>query len=342
MRFRSVIRRLAALAAITSVVAGLGACGSSGGSPQTAAPLKLGWVPALSWTSWASVPDRLAAGGVKAELVPFKSSHDVLVALSSGSIDMGTAGYNTVASILAGQRLRARFVAGISANGSVFVARKDSGIGGWKDLAGKRIGSVRGSTQYVNLVTGMAANGLDLEKDATFVNIQSFNELNLALQRGDIDAMVTFPPNSELAVDGGFGEVVPSIQSALYEGSFFVASGVLATDDLVEKRPGDVQKVIDAFVAAGTALNADKALWVQTFQKYATSSGKPELLVKALEAEHVRWYPELDAGQIRQVPQVLAKLGEIPRDTTNELLERLDYRFLEKATGKPATQLGKE
>ncbi|WP_255277209.1 hypothetical protein [Actinomadura madurae] len=41
------------------------------------------------------------------------------------------------------------------------------------------------------------------------------------------------------------------------------------------------------------------------------------------------------------MPQTLAKLGEIPRDTTPDLVARLDYTFMEKATGKPATQLGK-
>jgi NitT/TauT family transport system substrate-binding protein len=242
--------------------------------PQRDRRIHPAFVPALSWTAWASVPDELPSG-LKAELVPFKSSNDVLVALSSGAIDMGTAGYNNVASILATRALKARFVSGISANGSVFVARKGSGITGWRDLAGKKIGTVRGSTQYVNLVTGMADKGLDLNKDSSFVNIQTFNELNLALQRGDIDAMVTFPPNSGIAVDGGYGEIVETIQSQLYDGSFFVASGVLATDELVKNRPADVQKVIDTFIAQGTKFDGDKDLWVSTFQKYATASGKP-------------------------------------------------------------------
>ncbi|MEV0167586.1 transporter substrate-binding domain-containing protein [Nonomuraea fuscirosea] len=253
-----------------------------------------------------------------------------------GMVATNTAGYNNVTSILAGQRLRARFVGGISANGSVFVARKDADVTGWADLKGKRIGSVRGSTQYVNLVTAMAAHGLDLNKDAGFVNIQSFNELNLALQRGDIDAMVTFPPNSGLAVDGGYGEIVPAILSGLYDGSFFVASGVLATDTLIKERLGDVQKVIDAYLAQGARLDADKGAWVREFQQYAAAGGNPEPLTRALEAGHVLWYPNLDAQQIRQVPRTLARLGEIPRDTTAELMERLDYTFLEKATGRTA------
>ncbi|WP_021592432.1 MULTISPECIES: ABC transporter substrate-binding protein [Actinomadura] len=341
MTVRTTFRRWLPTAAAALAIAVLPGCGSSDGSSGSAAPLKLGWVPALSWASWASLPDQLESQGLKAELVPFKSSNDVLVALSSGSIDMGTAGYNNVASILATQKLRARFVSGISANGSVFVARKDSGINGWTDLRGKRIGSVRGSTQYVNIVTAMAAQGLNLNKDSKFVNIQSFNELNLALQRGDIDAMVTFPPNSELAVDGGFGKIVPSIQSTLYDGSFFVASGVLAGDAVIGKRRGDVQKAVTAFLAQGAKLDGDKGLWVQTFQKYAASSGKSAPLAAALESEHVRWYPDLNLQQIRQVPQTLAELGEIPRDTTPDLVARLDYTFMEKATGKPATQLGK-
>jgi ABC-type nitrate/sulfonate/bicarbonate transport system substrate-binding protein len=333
-------RRLAALLVSVLAAAGLTtACGSeeSSGSP----PLRLGRVPALSWTPWASVPDELAPSGLKAELVPFKSSNDVLVALSSGAFDMGTAGYNNVASILATQQLKAKFVAGTSANGSVFVARKGSGIADWRGLAGRKIGTVRGSTQYVNLVTGMAARGMDLNRDSSFVNIQTFNELNLALQRGDIDAMVTFPPNSGIALEGGYGEIVQTIQAQLYDGSFFVASGVLASDALVQNRPADVQKVIDTYVAQGTKLDGDKGLRASTFQKYATASGRPELMTEALRAKHVLCYPNLDVPQIRQVPATLAKLGEIPRDTSADLVDRLDFTFLSKATGKPAEQLGR-
>ncbi len=339
MRRREALLALAAAA----LPVGLAGCGSSGGSgsESTAAPLKLGWVPALSWTAWASVPDLLGASDPQATLVPFKSSNDVLVALSSGSIDLGAAGYNNVASIVVTQQLKAKFVAGISANGSVFVARKTSGIHDWTDLKGKKIGCVRGSTQYVNLVTGMAAKGLDLNKDATFVNVQNFNDLNLALQRGDIAAMVTFPPNSGLALAGGFGELVPAIQDTLYDGSFFVSSGIVASDAVVANRRDDVQKVISTYLSQGDKLDGDKTLWVQTFQKYSTTAGRPELLTQALQAKHVRWYPNLDTSQIKLVPQVLAKLGVIPRDTTPELLARLDYTFLEKATGKPASQLGK-
>jgi len=321
----------------------LAACGSTGSASTATSKdtIKIGWVPCLCWTSWASVPEVLESSGVKVELVPFKSSNDVIVGLSSGSIDMGTAGYNNAASILVKQELPAKYVSGISANGSVFVASPKSGITSWADLKGKKIGTVRGSTQYVNLVTGMKTQGLDLNKDSEFVNFQNFNDLNLALQRGDIDAMSTFPPNSGIAVSGGYGVEVPAINKTLYDGSFFVASGVLATDKLIKDRPADVQKIVDTLYAQGEKLNADKDLWVKTFAKFATNT-QPDALLAALKAEQTKWDPQLNEEQVRKVASTLAGLKEIPRDTSNELVAMLDYTFLEKATGKTAAALGKK
>lgn len=337
------MKRILSLLVASAMLLFLAACGSTeqsqaSGSKET---IKIGWVPCLCWTSWASVPESLESAGFTVELVPFKSSNDVIVGLSSGSIDMGTAGYNNAASILVKQELPAKYVSGISSNGSVFVASPQSGIGSWADLKGKKLGTVRGSTQYVNLVTGMKAQGLDLNKDSEFVNFQNFNDLNLALQRGDIDAMSTFPPNSGIAVAGGYGVEVPSINESFYDGSFFVASGVLATDKLIEDRPADVQKIVDALYAQGEKLNGDKQLWVDTFAKFATNTD-PGALLAALNAEQTKWDPQLNEEQLNKVASTLAELKEIPRDTSAELTAMLDYTFLEKASGKPASDLGKE
>ena len=337
-------RKLSILLATTMMLF-LAACGSTTPSGSGAAApkdvIKIGWVPCLCWTSWASVPEALGSSNLKIELVPFKSSNDVIVGLSSGSIDMGTAGYNNAASLLVKQELQAKYVSGISANGSVFVASPKSGIKSWADLRGKKIGTVRGSTQYVNLVTGMKAQGLDLNKDSEFVNFQNFNDLNLALQRGDVDAMTTFPPNSGIAVSGGYGVEVPDINETLYDGSFYVASGVLATNKLIDSRPDDVQKIVDTLYAQGEKLNGDKKLWVDTFAKFATSTD-PAALLAALNAEQTKWDPQLNEDQLNKVASTLAELKEIPRDTSVELTAMLDYSFLEKASGKTAAALGRK
>lgn len=339
------MKRKLSILLTTMMMLFLAACGSTAPSGAEAVAskdvIKIGWVPCLCWTSWGSLPELMESSDLQVELVPFKSSNEVIVALSSGAIDMGTAGYNAAASILVKQELPAKFVSGISSKGSVFIASPKSDIKSWADLKGKKIGTLRGTTQYVQLLTGMNAQGLDLNKDSEFVNFQSFNDLNLALQRGDIDAMNTFPPNSGMAVSGGYGVEVPAINDSLYDGSFYISSGVLASNKLIESRPDDVQKIIDALYAQGEKLDGDKDLWVETFGKLATST-EPAALLASLHSEQTVWDPQLNEDQLNKVAATLAELKEIPRNTSVELIAMVDYSFLEKASGKTAAELGQK
>jgi NitT/TauT family transport system substrate-binding protein len=313
-------------------------CGAALAAEPT---VKVGWVQALSWTPWKAGVQ--AVKGVHIEIVPFGSSNEELLALVSGSIDMAPVGYNNVAALLAAGDVPARFVAGISANGSAFLAKKGSGIKDWGDLKGKRVGSVRGSTQYINLVTSLAQHGLDVNnpKDLEFVSIQNFNDLNIALQRGDVDAIVTFPPLSEQAIQAGYAERVPAIQKTLYDGSFFVASGILASDRLIKDDPASLQKILDAYLTRLNAYAKDHAAWIKEFKAISGSTLPDSLFQQAFENKEFLPYADLNQKQLEQVASTLYKLKVIPTDTTAALVAHLDYTFLAKATGKTPQELGK-
>jgi len=314
-----------------------------GGHGAAAQPktIKVGWVKAFTWTPWAASLE--AVPGVKVELISFGSSNEELLALASGSIDMASVGYNNVAALLAAGSVKAKFVAGISAYGSVFLARKGANIHGWADLKGKRIASVRGSTQYVNLVTALSQHGLDVNnpKEVVFTSIQNFNDLNIALQRGDVDAIVTFPPLSQQAMQGGYAERVPAIQKTLYDGSFFVASGVLASDRIIKEDPDTVQAIINSFVAQVDKYTQDNQAWIRKFQSLTGIVVDSALFQQSFDERDIAAYTQLDEAQIRKVATTLFELKVIPVNTTEALLARLDYRFLAKATGKTPQQLGK-
>ncbi|MEV0381695.1 ABC transporter substrate-binding protein [Nonomuraea sp. NPDC050643] len=329
-----------AVALLTGIVvsaSAFGRPGAGGGAQGASGPtVRIGWVPAASWTPWAS----LKAEGVNVELVPFKSSNDSLTALANGSIQMAPVGYNNVAALLTDSDPKIRFVSGISEHGSVFIARRGSGITTWADLKGKRIASVRGSTQYVNLATAMQNHGVDLNKDATFVNMQGFSDLNFALQRGDVDAISTFPPLSGQAVAGGQGVEVPEIQAGMYDGSFTVASGILAADDFLTDHPDQAERVLRAFTTRFEELSADPEKWARTYSAL-TGVAEEKSLVDALRKQYIKPALRMDEKAIRSVPEVLTRLDIIKRDTGDELAGRLDYTLLSKVTGRSAAELGK-
>ncbi len=332
-----IVRLVIAVAVLSMVTVGGKWYGAKSNTTAEGA-IRVGWVPTATWIPWATMGQELPED-TQLELIPFKSSNDELTALANGSIDMAPVGYNNVAALLGGSDPKVTFVSGISSNGSVFLAGKDSGIKTWEDLRGKRIASVRGSTQYVHLATAMKLHGLDIEKDATYVNMQAFPDLNLGLERGDVDAVVTFPPLSGEAVESGYATTVDDIQDEIFDGSFAVASGVLVNDSYLESDRDGVKTIIAALQRRVDALSAEPQKWEDTYGEVTGSSGA--LIADSLDKEYIR--PEIDMpmSEIMTVPTILAQMGIIDNDTSAQLEAHIDYSILEEVTGKPASELGK-
>ncbi|OLT52696.1 hypothetical protein BJF89_04270 [Corynebacterium sp. CNJ-954] len=318
------------------VVAGRTYAAKSGTADENR--VRIGWVSAATWVPWATLDEELD-DGTNVELTPFKSSNDALTALANGSVDMAPVGYNNLASLLTSGNPRVSFVSGISSNGSVFLAREGSGIDSWDDLKGKRIGSVRGSTQYINLAAAMETRGMDIDRDTQYMNMQSFPDLNLALQRGDVDGIVTFPPLSGEAEEAGYGHIVPDIQDSLYDGSFSVASGILANDAFLENNRDEAVEVMRAFSKRLETLADDPETWEREYQDITGSSGTG--ISTALEKKYIVPILEMPEDEINGVPPVLTRLGIIDDDDNTALAEHLDYSILEDVTGRTATDLGK-
>lgn len=332
-----IARLLIAMAALTLVTVG----GHWYGAQENATAenqVRIGWVPAASWVPWVTLTEELPED-VKVEIVPFKSSNDELTALANGSIDMAPVGYNNLGALLTESDPKVSFVSGISSHGTVFLAGKDSGIEDWEDLRGKRIASVRGSTQYVNLATGMKAHGLDIEKDATFVNMQAFPDLNLGLERGDVDAIATFPPLSGEAVKGGYATTVDIIQSQIYDGSFTVASGILANDRFLADDRDSAKTVLKAFHKRLAVLSEDPEGWETSYGEVTGNDG--DGVADALEREYILPEPHMPMTEIMKVPATLFQMGIITEDTAPQLKEHIDYSLLEEVTGVQADRLGK-
>ncbi|UPK73795.1 ABC transporter substrate-binding protein [Nocardioidaceae bacterium SCSIO 66511] len=332
------IKRLVVALAVMAAIVVAGRVYDTKDGAAAADSIRIGWVPAASWTPWATLDTELP-DGTSVELVPFKSSNDELTALTQGSIDMAPVGYNNLAALLTTSDPPVSFVSGISSNGSVFLARKGSGIDTWQDLRGKRIASVRGSTQYVNMATAMKSQGLDIDSDTTYVNMQAFPDLNLALDRGDVDAIVTFPPLSGEAIDGGHATTVDDIQSHLYDGSFTVASGILANDSFLEDNREEAETVLEAYRARLADLSKDPHEWAAQYEREAGSKGAR--IAEALEREYIKPEPDMPMSEIMKVPTVLSQMNIIDSDTSEQLAEHIDYSLLEDITGEPASRLGK-
>jgi sulfonate transport system substrate-binding protein len=310
-----------------------GGSASAGNGPVT---VRVGYLKVIQWTQLADIAAHVDPAKVKIELKEFKTSNEVLVALTAGSVDIGDIGYNHLASALERGQNNLEFIAGLSSKGSALIQRKGAGITSWASLRGRKIGGSRGSTQYTQLAAGLKANGMDVNKDVQFVNLNSSTDMNIALRNGDVDAIMQWEPGASNAVIDGYGEPVPQIASSLYSQTFQVSSGVAARKEFVDKEPAATQAFVDGYYKSYQKITQDHAYWIDTFGKLVQTDRK------VLEAASKNAQPEfgMDQTDIARMMKALADSGATKKDMFDDLKGQLNYTFIAKASGKSAQALG--
>lgn len=149
--------------------------------------------------------EKFASEGVKFEVIPFETPTDGKNAVATGTVDFGIFGF--AAATLGGANGEPVVVIAAACNrGMAVVAKKDSGINTIKDLRGKKVAILPGSTQEVVILDRLAAEGMTV-KDVESVRL-SFSDMAPALARGDIDAYVGAEPGPGISLANGVGQIV--------------------------------------------------------------------------------------------------------------------------------------
>lgn len=149
--------------------------------------------------------EKFAPEGVKFEVIPFETPTDGKNAVATGTVDFGIFGF--AAATLGGANGEPVVVIAAACNrGMAVVAKKDSGINTIKDLRGKKVAILPGSTQEVVILDRLAAEGMTV-KDVESVRL-SFSDMAPALARGDIDAYVGAEPGPGISLANGVGQIV--------------------------------------------------------------------------------------------------------------------------------------
>ena len=90
--------------------------------------------------------------------------------------------------------------------GMAVVAGVNAGIASIKDLKGKKVAILPGSTQEVVILDRLKMEGMSI-KDIQPVRV-AFSDMPAALERGDIDAYVGAEPGPSISVAKGVGKIV--------------------------------------------------------------------------------------------------------------------------------------
>jgi NitT/TauT family transport system substrate-binding protein len=149
--------------------------------------------------------EKFTPPGYKIEVIPYETPTDGKNAVVTRSVDFGT--YGLAAATLGGAAGEPVVIIGAQCNrGMAVVAAAKSDIKSIKDLAGKKIAILPGSTQEVVILDRLKMEGMSI-KDVQPIRL-SFSDMPAALERGDIDAYVGAEPGPSISVAKGVGRIV--------------------------------------------------------------------------------------------------------------------------------------
>lgn len=190
----------------------------------------------------------------KVETVEFNSGKDVNNALASNSIDLGYMGTVPAASgIASGLNYEVCWMHAVLNDIECLIAKNDSGISSVKDLKGKKVAVVIGSTSHYSLLNAMKDSGLS-ENDVTLLN-GSPAEINAMWQRGDVEAAYIWEPTlSNFKEDGTIIFTGKDSQDA----GALTGTVEVVNKDFGKKYPKAVAEYIKTLVKAQNMYRDDK------------------------------------------------------------------------------------
>jgi ABC-type nitrate/sulfonate/bicarbonate transport system substrate-binding protein len=325
--------RLAGIAGLAGLVAASG-CTLAGGSESTepSGAVKIGFLydahAANVWTI-----DQCSDTSTRFQLLNFKQFAEVQRAFESGQIDIAAMGYQNSAQMIGNGFTEFKGVAGVYTGAEHITVKKGSNIRAWTDLAGKRVGIPPNSFVEMLFRAGAKENGLDMDSIEVVPFPGAGPPMLSALQKGDIDAMVAWEPNSARAAVEGYGEYPPfNIQ----QGRIGKATSLAyASNKIIGARRAAVETFVKCLAERTEKLSADQATWTQELIK-RTGLSRPvaDQAIKTGTMD-VKMYQA--SGQ--RIIQQFAAAGVV-KDPGGAFAASLDYSFLEKATGRPRSGLG--
>lgn len=326
------------LAAMALVVAGL-----TGAPARAEDAVKVGYAKCAHCVPMSLLPKYTE--GATVEALGFNTGNDVLTALLSKSIDVAQVTYlHYVTGLDKGFDLVA--VSGQISGGSTIVVQNDLPVAaddwaGLKALIAKykaegkpfRIAASRGNAQDIHMRGALMKQGIDPNKDVQFVNIPNPSDHLQALRRGEVELICTVEPFAT--------QILQAKAAKLFAYPYDQAAGkltnlIVTRSDVVKDKPKAVESVVRAVVKLDDALDKDHALWATTISSVTG-------LDKAVaEGAIANLYPDplMHRASAVAIADMMRDLKYIQHDVSGPVQERMDFRFLEAATGKPKTELG--
>ncbi len=195
-------------------------------------------------------------------------------------------------------------------------------------LKGKRVGvSSFGATGDLAARVGLRSLGLDPEKDVTIITLGTDTLRHAALIAGSVQAThMPVPLNIQLKKEG-YHELV-------YAGKILQRplTGLATSVEKIQKNPGQVQRMVRAFVRATRALKSERAGFIAFAQKkYGYSKDVMEEAYKYL-LDALSQDGFVDDSSLQAAIDEAKSLARITKPISQS--DVVDYSFLRAATKK--------
>lgn len=213
--------------------------------------------------------------GLDLELMQFESGAAANAAYASGDVDMGYSGIPGVfAARLASGNTRVFMIDNEGWNAGGLVAGPESDISGVKDLEGKKVGTVVGTTSWMALMTALEKEGID----SSSVDIQNVGPTAWvpALSKGDVDAIWGWAPLIFTMEDGG-GKIVASDSEYLLNPLLWQARG-----PFIDENPDVIASFIAAYQESAKYVEEQDSAFIEKMQEL--SGVEDDQVVKTVEA----------------------------------------------------------
>ena len=254
--------------------------------------------------------------GLEMEPIQFTSGIPLMQALSGGSVDVAIMG--AVISNFPSRGVGKIFLINdIEYDTAMLFARPEAGIKSIKDLKGKKISTVKGTTAHVFLHTALKANGLNSTKDVEIVSMDMAGAVS-AFISGAVPVVCTWAPFHVQIRQRVPGSILLSSAKDYYPNAAIIG-GWVATNKFYAERKDLLTKIVLAWAKANDELLAHPAASLKLIHEKAYSNIPFSDIQASWDAEKcatsrewVKMYKDGTVGKwVGQVERVFVEIGSI-------------------------------
>ncbi len=294
---------------------------------QTAHSVKIGYQAlAGSWAFYVAnevLPGReksfFAEQGLDVEAIRFDSSNNAAEAMLRGDIATDSATTMTVLFNIEERSPGTLKCFGFQVHTTTeflesLIARKGSGIKGYGDLKGKKIGVFPGSLNQA-ITKLLLKDHLNPDIDVSIVRMTPPIQLQ-ALTIGDVDALISYEPTTSIALAKGVAEIVEDSPWAKHIFEPFPVATYCFTTEYLNRHGETAQKIVRAWFKAIDYIRTNRDNASGTIPSYTEI--EPSLAQKLNQPAQQK-STEVDRDAVQRLADLYLEFGIISRkiDTAN-------------------------